>query len=51
VIRDRADEGWNSKIGEDAARECFKSNAFNVIAKTNSSSERIVESQIVNPLD
>jgi hypothetical protein len=29
------DEGWDSKVGEDAVSKCFFSNTFNAIVETN----------------
>ena len=49
MIRDHGDEGWDSKVGEDAVSECPSSNAFDAIVKTNRSSERITKCTIVNP--
>jgi hypothetical protein len=49
VIRDHGDEGWDSKIGEYAERECVHSNAFNAIVETNRSSERVIEGIATNP--
>ena len=43
------DEGWDSKVGEDAASKCVFSNAFNAIMETNRSSKRGIECPIVNP--
>jgi hypothetical protein len=43
------DEGWDSKIGEDAGGECASSNAVNAIVKTNRSSKRAIKGLITNP--
>ena len=42
------DEGWDSKVGEDAAHECAYSNAFNAIMEMNRSSKRACEGIIFN---
>ena len=46
--RESSDEGWDSKIGEDAPRECALSNDFNAIVETNMSSKRAIEGIITN---
>jgi hypothetical protein len=51
VLRNRGDEGRDSKVGEDAASKCAFSNAFNAIVETNRSSERVIEYMITNPSD
>jgi hypothetical protein len=48
-IGDHGDEGWNSKVGEDAVSECPLSNAFNAVMETNGSSERTCEGKTLNP--
>ena len=48
-MRDHSDEGWDSKVGEDAAFECAYFNAFNAIVETNGSSKRAIEGIIFNP--
>jgi hypothetical protein len=43
------DEGWDSKVGEDAIGECGFSNAFNAIVKTNCTSKRVPKGSNTNP--
>jgi hypothetical protein len=49
TMGNHSDEGWESKIGEDAVSKCACSDAFNAIVKTNGSSERTIEGKITNP--
>jgi hypothetical protein len=49
MCRDHGDEGWDSKVGEDAATECVCSNTFNAIVETNRTLKRAIEGPIVNP--
>jgi hypothetical protein len=42
------DEGWDSKVGEDAAIECVISNALNAIVEMNGALKRAIEGTIVN---
>jgi hypothetical protein len=44
-----SDEGWYSKVGEDAAIKCAISNTFNAIVETNGASKRAGEGLIQNP--
>jgi hypothetical protein len=49
VLRDLCDEGWDSKIGEDAGTKCAFSNAFNAIVETNRTPKRVMEGTMVDP--
>jgi hypothetical protein len=49
ALGNHSDEGWDSKVGEDAGTKCASSNAFNAIVETNGTSKRTREGIIVNP--
>jgi hypothetical protein len=51
AIRDHGDEGWDSKVGEDALSECGYSDTFYAIVETDRSSKRVPEGPIINPLE
>jgi hypothetical protein len=48
-VGNHGDEGWDSKVGEDAATECTVSNTLNAIVEMNRTSKRAGEGIIVNP--
>jgi hypothetical protein len=47
--RNHGDEGWDSKVGEDAAIKCSISNTLNAIVEMNGTLKRAIEGMIINP--